>query len=227
MMTPQCGSQMRRELRRFLAVVLFAGCPVFADIINVVTDQPSLGANDSINWGQLPPPITFLRTPQSVTSDLGLGATITTPSGAFYTDQQGDPWKGNFSAGDLLIGTGQFDATPAGSISVTFATPVSAVGAQMGYNVITSKPFPFAAGIRVYDSANNLMATFTLPGVMDNTADNSAVFIGVKDSTGPNIARVEFFTTTTTGPFPGSFAINQLRLLDSPPELPKRSSLGS
>jgi hypothetical protein len=211
---------MIRNFKLSSALLIIAGVPAFADVINLVTDRGSLQGNDQINWGQLPVSITFLNGSQSVTSDAGLGATVTTSTGAFYTDQQGNPWQGNFAAGDFaqgdfLIGTGQFDSTPATPIDITFSSGVSAVGAQMGYNVITSSPYPFVEGIHVYNSSNDLLATFTVPGFMDDLGNNSAVFIGVQDLSGANIARVQFFTTTQTGPWPGSFAINQLSLVDS------------
>jgi len=223
---------MIRNFKPVLALLVIAGVPAFADVIKLVTDRGSLEGNDQINWGQLPLSITFLNGSQSVTSDHGLGATVTTSTGAFFTDQQGNPWQGNFATGDFaqgdfLIGTGQFDSTPATPIDITFSSGVSAVGAQMGYNVITSSPYPFVEGIHVYDSSNDLLATFTVPGFMDDLGNNSAVFIGVQDLSGANIARVEFFTTTQAGQCPGSFAINQLSLVDSldPVATPEPKSL--
>jgi hypothetical protein len=108
-----------------------------------------------------------------------------------------------------MITSGQF--SPSGSISITFASPVYAVGAQMGYNNISSTPVPFTEIITAYDIDNNLLGTFTLQGEMDDLANNSAVFIGIRDSI-PEISTVVFSTTSTFGGYPGAIAVNNLAL---------------
>lgn len=108
-----------------------------------------------------------------------------------------------------IIFTGQF--APVGSISIAFATPVSAVGAQMGYNDEFT-PTSFTEVITAYDFDGNLLGTFTVTGEENTDANNSAVFVGIKDSI-PEISTVMFSTTTVTGPDPGAIAINNVTLV--------------
>jgi len=200
-----------------LAATLLAGlsAPALAGTITPVGSRAALGGNDLIDWTQLPPSITVVPTPVSVVSDHGLGAVVTSPSGAVFSDQQGNPWAGNFAPGDRLVGTGQI--VPSAPILITFADPVKAVGAQMGYDIISAVPFPFTETLDLFGSAHNLLASFSVPGFMDDAADNSAVFIGATDTVA-EIASAEFFTPTTTGPVPGGFTINQVSLLTAVPE---------
>jgi hypothetical protein len=86
------------------------------------------------------------------------------------TDKQGDSWNGNFAPNAPIIATGQL--VPVGSISIAFATQVSAVGAQMGYsNEAGSPPFSFTEVITAYDFDGNLLGTFTVNG-RENTDGN-------------------------------------------------------
>jgi hypothetical protein len=170
-----------------------------------VTSRAALGGNDYIDWGQLPPSITPVPTPLSVVSNGGLGATLGNSQGAVFSDQQGNPWNGNFAPGDHLVGTG--DVTPFAPIEITFATPVRGVGAQMGFDIIAApgSPYYFTEVLTLYDSAHNQIGQFVAAGVMDTANDNSAVFIGALDSTA-DIKYAEF-NALPEGP---GFAINRL-----------------
>jgi hypothetical protein len=110
--------------------------------------------------------------------------------------------------------TGQNGAS--GPIAITFATPVSAVGAQMDYNQYAppSHPFPFNITMSLYNGAGQLLAAFTAQGEMYAKDNNRAVFIGAVDSQA-EISQVVFSTTTTAAPYPGSFAINNVSI-DAP-----------
>ncbi len=192
-----------------LAILAVAGAPAKAGVV-VVKSRAALDGNDTINWAQLGRPLTIVNTPSAVTSNGGLDATVSNLGGStLATARQGDPWDGNFAANAPIVVTGQF--TPSGSISVTFASPVYAVGAQMDYNWISPVAMPFTEIITAYDADNNLLGTFTETGEMDDLANNSAVFIGIGDSI-PEISTVVFSTTSTFGGYPGSIAINNVAL---------------
>jgi hypothetical protein len=185
----------------------------FAGTVSLVTSRSELRGDDSIYWGQLPgPTLTIFPTPVTVVSNGGIEAKLTTSVSTVFKDQQGSPWQGNFAPGDYLIGMGQL--TPSVPIEIGFAHPVSGVGAQFGYDIISATPFPFIEALNLYDGAHNLLASFTVSGFMDNAADDSAAFIGAID-TAEEIASAEFFTPTMTGPFAGAFTINQVSLVDS------------
>jgi hypothetical protein len=195
--------------------VAAAATPALAGSTQVAS-RAALGGNDLIDWGQLAPSIAVLTNPVDVTSTGGLGAVVNGGGGNIFTDQQGNPWDGNFAPGDFLIGTGQVNA--AAPIDITFAHPVSGFGAQMGYNLISGAPVAFTEEIKLFDVGGGMIADYTATGEMDTAADNSAVFIGALDTTA-DIARVEFSTPTTgIGGVDGSFAINQVSLVDSVPE---------
>ena len=87
-------------------------------------------------------------------------------------------------------------------------------------------PFPFTATVSLFDSTDTLLASFDVPGFMQNHADNSAVVIGALDSTF-DIARIQFSATAACaqGALDGSFAINRLDLLTDPVPEPASVSL--
>jgi hypothetical protein len=160
--------------------------------VKLVKSRAAMDGNDLINWAQLGPTLTNVPTPATVTSNGGLSATVSNLGGSSLdTARQGDPWEGNFASNAPIVVTGQF--TPSGSISITFASPVYAAGAQMDYNWISPVATPFTEIITAYDIGNNLLGTFTVQGEMDDFANNSAVFIGIRDSI-PEISTVVFST---------------------------------
>jgi hypothetical protein len=59
-----------------------------------------------------------------------------------------------------------------------------------------------------------------------NFGDNSAIFIGLHDTTGANITRIVIsLTSAPAGTAIGDFAINELSLIDGPTTVPEPSSL--
>jgi hypothetical protein len=75
---------------------------------------------------------------------------LTTSAGTIFKDQQGSPWQGNFAPGDHLIGMGEL--TPSIPIDITFAHPVSGIGTQLGYDIISTAPFSFTEALNLYDA---------------------------------------------------------------------------
>jgi|SRR5580658_8724939 hypothetical protein len=201
----------QRKQAAVLGLVMLAVVAAPAEAgVKLVKSRAALDGDDLINWAQLGPSLTNVPTPAAVTSNGGLSATVSSLGGSSLdTARQGDPWDGNFAPNAPIIVTGQF--TPSGSISITFASPVYAVGAQMDYNWISPVAMPFTEIITAYDIDSNLLGTFTVQGEMDDLANNSAVFIGIRDSI-PEISTVVFSTTSTFGGYPGSIAINNVAL---------------
>jgi hypothetical protein len=197
-----------------LAILGWSALPAQAGIAQV-SSRSTLGGNDQLTWAQLANLPAFSSL--AVTTNGGLMATLSSSGGLEGTSQGsggGAPWDGNFAPGVPIVFTGQF--TTAGNIVITFATPVSAVGAQMNYNATNppSDPFPFNISMSLYNSAGQLLAAYTAQGEQYAKPNNSAVFIGAVDSQA-EISQVVFFTTTTDGPYPGSFAINNVSI-DAP-----------
>jgi hypothetical protein len=195
-------------------IMLAAGAlPARAGIAQV-NSRKALAGNDLLDWSQIAGLGTF-STPVNLTTNKGLAA-ILSSTGVLgpATEGAGVPWDGNFADGAPLVFTGQNGAS--GPIVITFATPVSAVGAQMDYNQYAppSDPFPFNITMSLYNGDGQLLAAFTAQGEMYAKDNNSAVFIGAVDSQA-EISQVVFSTTTSAAPYPGSFAINNVSL-DAP-----------
>jgi hypothetical protein len=214
--TKICPAAMKGVALSGAMLAILGGCalPARAGIAQV-SSRSALGGNDQLTWAQIANLAPFSSI--AITTKGGLMATLSS-NGELIGSSQGSgggaPWDGNFAPGVPIVFTGQF--TPAGNIVITFATPVSAVGAQMNYNVTNppSDPFPFNISMSLHNSAAQLLAAYTAQGEQYAKPNNSAVFIGAVDSQA-EISPVVFFTTTTGGPYPGSFAINNVSL-DAP-----------
>lgn len=180
--------------------------PSFA--VSLVTNRADLKGNDSIDWsspGKVLNPFNpnfanFLGFSFSGTSAGGLGLDvdinpinlpITAPF-VFKTAPipQGIPT--NFANGDFLLFTGlQFGLFPApgnpGPISISFAQPVRAAGAQIA---VDDEP-NFVGTIKAFDINDNLLDSFSVHGTSSTALDNSAIFLGVKSALA-EISRIEF-----------------------------------
>lgn len=180
--------------------------PSFA--VSLVTNRADLKGNDSIDWSSLgkvlnpfnPNFADFLGFSFSGTSAGGLGLDVDinpinppiTPPFVFKTAPipQGIPT--NFANGDFLLFTGlQFGIFPApgnpGPISISFAQPVRAAGAQIA---VDDEP-NFVGTIKAFDINDNLLDSFSVNGTSSTALDNSAIFLGVKSALA-EISRIEF-----------------------------------
>ena len=180
--------------------------PSFA--VSLVTNRADLKGNDSIDWSSLgkvlnpfnPNFADFLGFSFSGTSAGGLGLDVDinpinppiTPPFVFKTAPipQGIPT--NFANGDFLLFTGlQFGPFPApgnpGPISISFAQPVRAAGAQIA---VDDEP-NFVGTIKAFDINDNLLDSFNVNGTSSTALDNSAIFLGVKSALA-EISRIEF-----------------------------------
>lgn len=174
------------------------------------SDINSFGANDYYDWGTLGRNETPINNPSTVTSNLGKSATISQSDGSFSIWKQsltpgtwspGTGWRGNFTPGDNLLGTAGIN----GPITITFANPVFGALTQIQSNY----PGNFTANLTAYDVSNNSLGTFSLAGLSTFGANNSAIFIGVKDSTA-SIAKLTFSVPDSSNP--QDFAINRFYL---------------
>ena len=171
--------------------------PSSAQAISFVgrSDINSFGANDYYDWGRLGGNGTGINNPSTVTSNFGESATISQSGGSFQILKQsltpgtwspGTGWRGNFHPGDNLLWTSGTSGSN-GPITITFANPVHGALTQIQQNSFEN----FTANLTAYGVSNNLLGTFSLAGLSTFNADNSAIFIGVKDSTA-SIAKLTF-----------------------------------
>jgi hypothetical protein len=184
----------RMASRVGVAIVLAGAGLASADTLVGVSSRSALLGTDLVDWGSTPAGQTF--TSLSTTSQDGLGVTVAQASGMIHRVDQPTGWSGNFANGDHLLWT---DA--GGPLTITFASPVSAAGAQ----VETDGLGTFAGILHAYDSGGVDIGDFNFTGLSQPSHDNTAIFIGVRD-TAANIKSIQFDVS------PEDFAINQLSL---------------
>lgn len=206
---------------RMLAVAaMVAGvCASANAAFDPVVVRSSLQADDHVDWSGAGAVYSQVATnPFSLTS-AGGGTTVNVsmPSGSFsrydqnfVTDDFSGGWNGNFAPGDHVLFTGAMDdgSLNPGPIKIVFSQPVYGVGAQIQS---VDQTF-FTAEIQLFDASNNLLASATRSGFSSNTADNTAIYLGMASSSTP-IYAVQFSITTPTA---NAFAINTLDLASMP-----------
>jgi hypothetical protein len=174
-----------------------------------------LGGNDFVDWTGLGTNGTHVSNPFSITSNGGLAITGSIPTGDFKrVDQSTFEWSGNFAPGDAVMYTQQ---NP-GPFSLSFANPILGVGAQIQnsfYGVFTGV-------ISAFDNSNGLLGSFSLNGNSTSAGDNSAIFLGLRDTTA-SISRIEF--DVSQGSETRNFGINRLDIVTSTNQVPEPSSL--
>lgn len=212
-----------------LGLLLATGSrPLFASTIVAYTDRGSFGANDLVDWGQvglcipdLPAPFTAVSAGGiGVSGSVANGATVNTTTQRHPDDSGGCPsydgWFGNFAPDDNLIWTNN-----AGPLTLTFDRPVSGAGAQ----IMADFYGDFTAQLDAYSGATLLGSVVNLAGFSIGDADNSAIFLGLRDLDGAEITSV-VFTVLSASIDPDDFAINQVSL-DEVPEPATWALLGS
>jgi hypothetical protein len=181
----------------------------------LVTDRTALGGNDLLNWSTVASPFAPLPSTFSTVSVGGLGITVsipapTPPISQPFVFQNGPAIPTNFGDGDFILFTGLnfVDQTGnPGPLTLTFAQPVFAVGAQL----LPDAGGSFTGFIAAFDLNNTLLASFQLAGVTTTTRDNSAIFLGVSSATA-NISRVVYSTSVANA----AIGINQVSILAVP-----------
>ncbi|QXE22852.1 hypothetical protein B6N60_01538 [Richelia sinica FACHB-800] len=189
---------------------ILTNCP--AQAVSLITQREDVQADDQVDWGSLDfgisipiaPATTAKLLPYSFTSNTEKGfaysVNIPNPQNSRYTPPfifSVNPFVPvNFSLGDAVLFTGFIPSNfPAvgnpGPITINFDSPVFAVGTQIGVD----DSFQYDAFISAFDSQNNLLGSFSLPGIPPlNGIDNSALFLGIRSETA-NIAKITISST--------------------------------
>jgi hypothetical protein len=188
-------------------VVLCAAGPSSAAV--GVTSLAALGADDSIDWGQLGPSGTWVNAPATVSSGWGgLTADVSSAGEGFQRIDEGvAAWNGNFTTGTHLLWTSGLGP----DITLDFSQPVFGAGAQIQSNFYGA----FTAEIDELDSKGNVLSSFTEDGVSHGGGDGSAIFIGLK-SLLQDISRIRFILTSASND-PNDFAIGPIALAKCAP----------
>jgi hypothetical protein len=200
------------------AIVLGTTTNAWSANLTFVNSRPALGGNDFVDWSSSLSPVPV---------PIGTQFTISSAGGLLVIgDQAGDPgevrrqntgsviglnspsnsnatqnssfWNGNFAPNDAVYWN-----KGNGPLSLTFATPVSSVGAQLdslfyrdsvAANPLTPNPpltSPFKGTITAFFGSGGSSTTFTANGVTNALADNSAAFFGVQ-SDSADITKIVF-----------------------------------
>jgi hypothetical protein len=196
------------RLRTTLTAAVGAACLVWAtadaaSALTRVTNRAALGGNDAIDWSQLGSASTAVANPFTATSAGGVTATGTIPTGILARVDQGNGWNGSFAPGDAVLWT---NANP-GPLSLVFSTPVFGAGAQIEANYFGA----FTARIEAFNASGTSLGYFDVDGTSAPAGDNSAIFVGVLDSTA-DIKKLVFNVTKTANSAITDFAINKLSL---------------
>ena len=141
-------------------------------------------------------------------------ASFNGPGGFIERDTQGEnSFFANFATGDPL-----FSTKSPGALELLFSSDVTEVGTQFSNGFSGS----FTASIAAFDAGNNLIGSYTVNGNSGfNPGDNSAVFLGLRNTTGDAaIRRVLFNTTESSGTNPFGFTINQVSFGNNPTTAP-------
>ncbi len=186
-----------------LAVLAARVPPIRAASLTPVTSRGSLGAVDSVNWGQLGGDATAVGQTFSATSAEGdsISGSFAGPQGEVVIEG-GPSWIGNFAFGDVLLWT-----TGNGPLTLSFAAPVSAAGANFEANTFGA----FTAEIQAY-AGSTLLGSFSENGFADASENGLAIFIGAAYKPG-GITRIVLSATAPPGQ---DFAINSLALQPAP-----------
>jgi hypothetical protein len=193
-------------------VILIFATSVSASPVEI-TSRALLGANELLDWSAFGPAFTLVPNGSTVTTPLGNTVTVSNtvePATPFRVFQQVPPvvtgfWNGNFAPRDLVLSP---NGRP-GDILIQFATPVFGAGAQIQAALLGSD---FTATIVVTDIHGT--TSFSETGASNSNADNSAIFLGVRDSVA-DIVSIDYSATglgtDTNGP-----GINQLSISETP-----------
>ena len=156
----------------------------------------------------------------STVSSGGIGLTATTTGAINTTTQRNgngsggcsyDGWFGNFAPGDGLVWSRDIQADEGtGPITLTPSQAVTGIGAQFMADFYGA----FVARLEAFSGAASL-GFFTIPGVANGNADNSAVFLGVYDTSGATITSAVLSLVSCSFEC-ADFTINQVSLVPEP-----------
>jgi len=208
---------------QFFLGVLFTFAPLVfmtsaarADSLSLVTSASGLSANDSVPWSQLGSNGTVLPQTFNAVSGNGNSATVTLvgPNSvvAVACPASSCSWSGSgVPPGDTLIWTSNGNNGGNGPVTISLGRPV----ATAGLYIQGDGPSTFMAEIEAFNSAGASLGTFA----ESSDSNGDAVFLGITDSTGPNIASMVVTLTSAMGSV-SDFALDTLNLNSNPVATP-------
>ena len=186
------------------AFAMAAATSASASVYGITSAGAIAGPTDTIDWSQLALTGSSVSSPLVVTSNLGSTITVTSAGGLLERVDQNNGWAGNFAPSTPLL----WDDQAGPDITLTFANPVAAVGAQIQANFFG----PFTA--QIVGSDGSILGAFSELGDSQSSADNTAIFIGLQ-STAIDISQIEF-TLLSAYTNPNDFAIGPVTFSTTP-----------
>lgn len=172
-----------------------------------VSTRADLHANASLDWAALGSAGTTVSQPFDLwTTGVSRKVTVSQSTSGSFTRLDQDsaathlPWDGNFLPGEALL----YTAGTAGPVTLTFNSPVQAVGLQF-QKADQGNP-DFLARIEAFDASGTSLGSFNRAGSSDTAADGSALFLGVQSDL-RNIARIQVNEV-----WGKDFAVNQVSI---------------
>ena len=180
-----------------ILVLTAAGLGLAQPAQATITQWNGSGSNDQVNLSALGGNLATVNSGTTTTSSNGVGVTITDAASPMQLRIQGTSWFGNFGSGEYVLYNQNL-----GTITFSFASPVSAAGAQIQGTTYGD----YTARITTNDGT-----FFDLMGVSSDLAHDTNPFLGVIS----NSANITSVTFSLTAPNP-SFAISNLFMIDAP-----------
>jgi PEP-CTERM motif len=170
-------------LRSVLVGAVLVAAPIqaaFASLI-LTNDRNAIQTDYTIDWANLGGDLTNLAGPFVLD-------TATVSGASSFTVFSGSTYNADFTATDSVLALVDPNLDPLGGIfSITFATAIQGVGAQVQANQFGG----FSGFIRAFNAANMLLGQFAVNGNNGFSGNGSAVFAGVVSSA-VDITRIEF-----------------------------------
>ena len=170
-------------LRSMLVGAVLVTAPIqaaFASLI-MTNDRDAILTDYTIDWASLGGDLTGVAGLFTIDT-----ATVTGASN--FTVFSGSTYNSDFKPTDSVLALVDPNFDPlAGIFSITFASAIQGVGAQVQANQFGS----FSGFIRAFNAANMLLGSFAINGMNGGSGNGSAVFAGVISSA-VDITRVEF-----------------------------------
>ena len=179
---------------------------------SLLTARAQVGGTGFINWLNLGSENTIVSNPVGVgVNNSALTATVSQAGETFFERRdQGTSWAGNFATGDKVLWT-----RDGGPMTIMFDSNISAAGANFMSNFYGE----FVGRISALDVSGNVLAFFDFSGNSSGDRDGSAVFAGIRSTSG-NIRGVRFAGVSASNS-PNDFAINSVSVNDATTTVPE------
>ncbi len=171
-------------LKSILVGAVLVAAPIqaaFASLI-LTNDRNTIQTDYTIDWANLGSDLTAIGSPFTLD-------TVSVSGASGFGVFSGSTYNADFTATDAVLALydlNTFDPLD-GIFSITFATAIQGVGAQVQANQFGG----FSGFIRAFNAANVLLGQFAINGTNGGNGNGSAIFAGVISSA-VDITRIEF-----------------------------------